>query len=192
MATWTAPVNVITGDNLSSALWNNQLGTNGSLRYLYDNLIEAQADILSRNVVLRRTTSLTLAAAGNSDIAFDAITNNYTNEQLNFPITTPVTAIPFPQAGIYMVSFTSRYTVASNITVRFIVTNGTTAIAQQHQQAYIAAGNVTVSTMVTIESSSCTMTVNVLSSAAGTFTAAAATGTVDANMQLRIVKITGQ
>jgi len=192
MATWTAPVNVVTGDNLSSLLWNTQLGTDGSLRYLYDNLTDTQAKTLSRNVILRRTTNLTLALGGNSDIAFDAITANFTNDQLNFPITTPITAIPFPQAGIYMVSFTSRYSVASNITVRFIVTNGPTSIAQQHQQAYIAAGNVTVSTMVTSESSGCTMTVNVLSSAAGTFTAAAATGTVDANMQLRLVKISGQ
>jgi hypothetical protein len=192
MATWTAPVTVVNGDNLSALLWNNQLGTNGSLRYVYDVQNTIIANTLSRNVVLRKSTSTVLAAAGNSDIAFDTITANYSNDQLNFPITTPITAIPFTQAGIYMVSFTSRYSVASNITIKFTVTNGTTVIAQQHQQAYIAAGNVIVSTMITIESSSCTMTVNVLSSAAGTFTAAAATSTVDANMQLRIVKISGQ
>ena len=192
MATWNAPANVINGDNLSALLWNNQLGASGSLQYVYDTQNTIISNTLSRNVVLRKSTNTVLALGGNSDIAFDTITANYTNDQLNFPITTPVTAIPFPQAGVYMVSFTSRCGVASNVTTRFTVTNGTTVIALQHQQAYLANGNVTVSTMVTIESSSCTMTVNLLSSAAVTFTAAAATSTVDANMQLRIVKITGQ
>jgi hypothetical protein len=192
MATWTAPVNVITGDNLSTVLWNTQLGATGSLRYLYDNLITTQANTLSRNVVLRKSTNTVLAAGGNSDIAFDSITINYTNDQLNFPITTPVTAIPFAQAGVYMASFTLRYNIISNIIVKFTVTNGTTIIAQQNQLAYIANGNIITSALIPIESSSCTLTVNILASVAGTATAAAATSTVDANMQLRLVKITGQ
>jgi hypothetical protein len=192
MAIWTAPVTVVNGDNLSALLWNNQLGTNGSLRYVYDVQNTIIANTLSRNVVLRKSTNTVLAAGGNSDIAFDTITVNYSNDQLNFPITTPVTAIPFPQAGVYMASFTLRYTVASNITVKFTVTNGTTVIAQQNQLAYIANGNIITSALIPIESSSCTLTVNILASVAGTATAAAATSTVDANMQLRLVKITGQ
>lgn len=192
MATWTAPVNVVTGDNLSALLWNTQLGLNGSLRYLYDTQNTVIANTLSRNVVLRKSTNTVLALGGNSDIAFDTITSNYTNDQLNFPITTPVTAIPFPQAGVYMASFTLRYSVASNITVKFTVTNGTTVIAQQSQLAYIANGNVITSALIPIESTSCTLTVNILAGVAGTATAAAATSTADANMQLRLVKITGQ
>lgn len=192
MATWQAPVDVITGTNLTSLLWNTQLGTNGSLRYLYDTQNTVIANALSRNVVLRKSTSTTLTAGGNADIAFDTITANYTNDQQNFPITTPITAIPFPQAGIYMVAFTARYTVVSNVTVKFTVTNGTTVIAQQHQQGYVASGNNITTSMVTIESSACTMTVNLLAANAGTFTAAAATNLLDANLQLRIVKINGQ
>jgi hypothetical protein len=192
MAIWTAPVTVVNGDNLSALLWNNQLGTNGSLRYVYDVQNTIIANTLSRNVVLRKSTNTVLAAGGNSDIAFDTITANYDNDQLNFPITTPVTAIPFPQAGVYMASFTLRYSVASNITVRFTTTDGTVVIAQQNQLAYIANGNVITSALIPIESSSCTLTVNVLATVAGTATAAAATSTVDANMQLRLVKITGQ
>lgn len=192
MATWNAPVNVINGDNLSALLWNNQLGASGSLQYLYDTQNTVIANTLSRNVILRKSTNTVLALGGNSDIAFDTIMTYFTNDQLNFPITTPVTAIPFPQAGVYMASFTLRYSVAAVITVKFTVSNGTVAFAQANQLSYVANGNVITSALIPIESSGCTLTVNILASAAGTATAAISTSTADANMQLRLVKITGQ
>jgi hypothetical protein len=66
---------------------------------------------------LRKSTNTVLALGGNSDIAFDVIQTTYVNDQLNFPITTPVTAkVPLPSAGMYLVTFSMRYSVASNIT----------------------------------------------------------------------------
>ena len=182
MAIFNTPVNVSTGTNLTASLWNDQLGANGSVKYLYDNTI-------SRNVILRKSTNTVLALGGNADIAFDTIVTTYTNDQLNFPITTPVTNIPLPTMGMYLATFTMRYSVASNITVRFITTDGAIAIAHQNQLAYLANGNITTTAILTSNSNTCAVTVNVLSSAAGTITAAAPTGTVDGSMMLRIVQL---
>lgn len=189
MAIFTPPADVSTGTNLTASLWNDQLGGNGSVRYLYDTQNTVVSNALSRNVILRKSTNTVLAAGGNSDIAFDTIIIVYANDQLNFPITTSVTAVPFPTAGMYLATFSMRFTVASTITVRFTVNNGVNSIAQQNQIAYPANANIISTAILSSESSGCTVTINVLSSAAGTITAAAPTGTVDGNMMLKIVKL---
>ena len=186
MAIFNTPVDVSTGTNLTASLWNDQLGANGSVKYLYDTL---NSNTLSRNVILRKSTNTVLAAGGNADIAFDTIVTTYINDQLNFPITTPVTAVPLPTMGMYLATFGMRYSVASNITVRFITTDGAIATAHQNQLAYIANGTVITSAILTSNNNTCAVTVNVTSSAAGTITAAAPTGTVAGNMVLTIVRL---
>jgi len=186
--TWTAPSNVSTGNALTALLWNNQLGTNGSLKYLYDTLTPVAT---ARNVCLRRTTNLTLASAAASDIAFDSIVTSFTNQQQNFPITTPVTNIPLPSKGIYLVSFSLRWGAAANTAVICSVTNGTTTEAQMTSVAYIASVNFNSVFQIFSESSSCTFKINVQNNslASQTATAAAATGTADGNMILRVTKV---
>lgn len=190
MAVFNTPADVSTGTNLTASLWNDQLGGNGSVRYLYDTQNTVISNTLSRNVILRKSTNTVLALGGNSDIAFDTIVTEFTNEQLNFPITTPVTAVPFPTSGMYLATFSMRFSVASTITVRFTVNNNVGGvIAQQNALAYPANANHISTAILSSEIAGMTVTINVLSSAAGTITAAAPTSTVDGNMMLKIVKL---
>jgi hypothetical protein len=189
MAVFNTPSDVSTGTNLTASLWNDQLGTNGSLKYLYDTQNTVIANALSRNVILRKSTNTVLAAAGNADIAFDTIYVLRGIEQNNFPITTPVTAVPFPQIGMYLATFSMRYTVASTITVKFTVSDGLAVDAQQNQVAYLANGNIISTAILTSATLTSTVTINVTSSAAGTITAASPSSTVDGNMMLRIIKL---
>lgn len=119
--TWNPPTNVSTGNALTALLWNNQLGASGSLQYVYNELNTTQ---LKRHIVLYKSTNTVFAGAGNADIAFDTIINNYTEQQLNFPVTVPITNIPLPADGMYVATFQSRTTVNTQLRCNFTVTTG--------------------------------------------------------------------
>lgn len=184
--TWNAPTNVTTGTALTALLWNNQLGTSGSLKYLYDTLTPVAT---ARNIVLRRSTNLTVNAATNTDVAFDTVITTYTNQQQNFTVTTPVTNVPLPSSGMYVASFLYSHSVTSNTTIRFLVSNGVTSELQASRLAFLATEPVLTTALIFSESSGCTVTVSVNCANAGTGTAQVPSGTVTGNMILRLVKV---
>lgn len=185
MATWTAPTDVIAGQALTSLLWNEQLGAAGSLQYVYDELTGIQ---LKRHVVLYKSTNTVFAAAGNSDLAFDTIVADFTDQQLNFPITTPVTNIPIPAAGMYVATFQFRTTTAVITRSNFFLTSGATT-RQFTDTANTSTANVLHSnTVMFYAPASSTVKLNVQVSAASTYTAAAPSAT-DGSQVLAIARI---
>jgi len=185
MATWTAPTDVVTGQALTSLLWNEQLGAAGSLQYVYDELNGIQ---LKRNVVLYKSTNTVFAAAGNSDIAFDTIVADFADQQLNFPVTVPITNIPVPAAGMYVASFQFRTTAANIVRVNAFLTSGaTTRQFTNTANTSTAAVLHTLAVMFYAPASS-TFKINLQVSAANTFTAAAPSAT-DGSQVLTIARI---
>lgn len=184
--TWTAPTNVSTGNALTALLWNNQLGTSGSLQYLYNTLTPIAT---ARNIVLRRSTNLTVNAATNTDVSFDTVITTYTNQQQNFAVVTPVTNVPFPSSGMYVASFLYAHSVASNTTIRFLASNGVTSELQNSRLAFLAGEAVLTTTLIFSESAGSTLTISVNCANAGTGTAQAPSSTVPGNMILRLVKV---
>lgn len=183
--TWTSPTNVSTGDGLTALLWNNLLGTSGSLRYLYNELTGIQ---LKRHVVLYKSTNTVFGAAGNSDIAFDTIITDFTDQQLNFAVTVPVTNIPIPAAGMYAVTFQFRTTAANIVRTNAFLTSGA-VIRQFTDTSNTSTANVLHShTMMFYAPASSTFKINLQVSAANTYTAAAPSAT-DGSQVLTIARI---
>ena len=182
--TWNNPTDVSTGTNLTSTLWNNLLGASGSLQYIYDNISQSR-------VVLRRSTNLTLSANVLADVSFDTIMTTFSNTQQNFPISTPVTNIPFPSAGMYAISFRYYNSVTTTVQIRFTVSNGVSSEMQAHMLSYTANEAVITSSLVFAESSSATVKVQVRSTLAATATAGApgTDGSTGGNMILSIAKL---
>ena len=184
--TWTSPSSVTTGTALTALLWNNQLGSSGSLQYLYNTLTPVAT---ARNIVLRRSTNLTVGAATNTDVSFDTIITTYTNQQQNFTVTTPVTQVPLPSSGMYVASFLYAHSVTSNTTIRFLQSNGITSELQSSRLAYLAGEAVLTTTLIFAEAAGSTITISVNCANAGTGTAQAPTAAVPGNMVLRLVKV---
>lgn len=185
MATWTAPTDVVTGQALTSLLWNEQLGANGSLQYVYDELNGIQ---LKRHAVLYKSTNTVFAAAGNSDIAFDTIVNDFTDQRLNFPVTVPITNIPIPAAGMYIITFQFRTTAANVARTNAYLTSG--AVTRQFTDTAntSTAAVLHTHTMMFYAPASSTFKINLQVSAANTYTAAAPSAT-DGSQVLTIARI---
>jgi len=122
--TWNTPTNVSTGNALTALLWNNLLGTSGSLQYVYNELTTTQ---LKRYVTLYKSTNTVFAAAGTTNIAFDTIVTSYSGQQQDFPITTPITNIPIPAKGMYLATYQLRSTAAVVVRTNFLYQNGADA-----------------------------------------------------------------
>lgn len=182
--TWNSPSNVSTGNNLTATLWNNLLGASGSLQWLYNEITGTQ---LKRNVVLYKSTNTVFGAAGNSDIAFDTIVTDFTDQQLNFAVTVPVTNIPIPAAGMYALTFQFRTTTAVAARTNVLLTSG--AITRQYTDTNTTTANVlhTHSIMFFAPASS-TFKINLQVSAAATYTAVAPSAT-DGSQVLTIARI---
>ena len=131
--TWTAPSNVSTGNALTALLWNNQLGTSGSVRYLYDQLSGRQWE---NRQIFTKSTNTVFAAAGNVDVAWDTRLLYNAGSEKNFSSVVPVTNIPIPQEGMYIFTFQYRATqpTAVRIDVRFYMFDGgaSTYLYQTH------------------------------------------------------------
>lgn len=114
--TWTNPTNVATGTNLTSSLWNDQLGGSGSLQYLY------QRSRVTFGVSKSTTTALT--AATSYTFVWDQIDPHAVDMQQNFVTPTfPTANIRLPYEGAYIATLFFRYSVVANVTVIFTVTN---------------------------------------------------------------------
>lgn len=182
---WTPPTNVSTGNALTALLWNNLLGTNGSLKFLYDQITGIQ---LKRHVVLYKSTNTVFGAAGASDIAFDTIITDFTDQQLNFPVTVPITNIPIPAAGMYAVTFQFRTTTAVIVRTNLFLTSGAT-VRQFTDTSNTSTVNVLhTHSMMFYAPASSTFKVNLQVSAAATYTAAAPSAT-DGSQVLTIARI---
>lgn len=118
--TWNTPTDVSTGNALTALLWNNQLGTNGSLAFLS-----------ARRVVLYKSTNTVFGGAASINIAFDTVVTTFADQQSSFPITTPVTNIPIPKQGMYVANFQWRFNTAVNMRTAFTYANG--ALSSSHQ-----------------------------------------------------------
>jgi hypothetical protein len=68
--TWNNPSDVSTGDNLTSTLWNNFLGTVGSLKYLYNR------STYSTLALGTRTTNQSIANNTNVVVTYGSVTNS--------------------------------------------------------------------------------------------------------------------
>lgn len=137
MATWNNPLDVTTGDNLTATLWNNLLGANGSLKYLYDNLGT------TRNIVLWNSTNKSATATTDVDLSFDTIVTTYATMQQNFPVTVPITDIPIPAEGMYNATFLHSYsngtaTTYGNITL--VVSDGTNTLYYTSSHRDVSSG----------------------------------------------------
>lgn len=184
MASWNTPTDVSTGTALTTLLWNNQLGTNGSLQYVYDELNTTQ---LKRNIVLHKSTNTVFGAAGNADIAFDIIVTDYAGQETNFPVSIPITNIPLPAEGMYIATYQFRCTTAVLVRSNFTVTSG--ASSYFYASAGTATANVLFNhTVMFYAPSSSTVKLNTQVSAAGTITAVAPSAT-DGSQVLTIARI---
>jgi hypothetical protein len=130
--TWTAPSNVSTGNALTALLWNNQLGTSGSVRYLYDQLSGRQWE---NRQIFAKSTNTVFGGAGNVDVAWDTRLLYNAGSEKNFSSVVPVTTIPIPQEGMYNFTFQYRATVSTRIDIRFFMFDGgaSTYLYQIHQ-----------------------------------------------------------
>lgn len=109
--TWNPPSNVSTGDNLTSTLWNNLLGTSGSLKYVYDQISPV-------NLQVAKATNTVIPANGSSVLVFSSSTGN------NFPFTNGTSSIVFPVTGVYAFSFIYQTSVSTNFRIRFTGVSG--------------------------------------------------------------------
>jgi hypothetical protein len=185
--TWNPPSDVISGDNLTATLWNNQLGANGSLQFAYNQYTTTQ---LKRNIVLYKSTNTVFGAAGNLDIAFDTIITNYGNQQLNFPVTVPITDIPLPTSGVYLVTHQFRCTTAIGVRSNFSFYVGS---AGQVQYTFITNSSVAANVLFThtvlfYAPLSSKLKLNTMVTAAGTITAALPSST-DGSQVVTITRI---
>lgn len=179
--TWNTPTDVSTGDNLTATLWNNQLGTNGSLKFIY----ETQ---LKRHVVLYKSTNTVFPLAGNQDITFDTIISNYDNQQLNFPITLPITNIPLPAEGMYIATYQFRSTTSVIFRSNFFVTAN--SLVYSYTDALTTGAGVLHSHTVIFFASSTTTTVKLNGQVSvGTTITAAPPSALDGSQVLTIARI---
>lgn len=185
MATWSTPISVNTGDNLTATLWNTLLGVNGSLQYVYD---EVTTTLLKRNVVLYKSTNTVFGAAGNSDIAFDTVITDFSGQQLNFPVTVPITNIPIPAFGMYIVTYQLRSSAAVVVRSNLFYTNG--AITRQFTSHQTPTANTlfTHTSMIYAPDGNGTLKLNTQVSAAATITAVLPSST-DGSQVLTIVRV---
>jgi hypothetical protein len=122
--TWNPPSDIPTGTPLTTTLWNNQLGANGSLNYILNDVNVTQ---VKRHAVLWKSTTTTYASAANTSFTFDTVMNFFSGgQQLNFPVTVPVTNIPIPAEGMYIAAF--QFTTSVNVVFRinYVVFDGST------------------------------------------------------------------
>jgi len=105
MASWTNPVDVNNGDVLTTSLWNNLLGADGSLQYLYENL-----PTLGNSAAIRKTTN-TAIAASDVTIIFNEVVS-YGNISTITP--TIGASNSLDGAGYYWFGFYLRQSAASN------------------------------------------------------------------------------
>lgn len=113
--TWNTPTNVSTGNALTALLWNNLLGSSGSLQYLY-NQVTAPVSAIE----LYKSANTAITGSGSSVIAFDGYTGS------GFPaMTGPITNISLPSTGWYIFSFVYSTSVSTNFRIRISnISNG--------------------------------------------------------------------
>lgn len=146
MASWTTPYNVSNGDILTESLWNNLLGENGSLQYIYDN-----KPILENSVAVIKSTNTTVAAV-NVTINFNTLVS-YGNITTITP--TIGTTVSLDGEGLYVFTFMFRPTAAVNrIYYASIIPDGANTIIQSFQCTTALLTNFTMTTLSYIPSSS--------------------------------------
>lgn len=99
---WTPPSDVSTGQALTALLWNNLLGTSGSLKYVYDQLNTPV------NLQVSKSTDTAIPTNGSSLIAFNGVSASN-----NFPFTPTSSSIVIPVSGMYAFSFRYRTSVST-------------------------------------------------------------------------------
>jgi hypothetical protein len=115
MGTWNTPTTVATGTNLTSALWNDQLGADGSLQWLYDQTRATIAVSKSTNTALTAGTAYTFV--------WDILDVQAANMRQNIALPSfPTTQITLPSEGTYMATLYLRYSVAASMLVTFSTT----------------------------------------------------------------------
>jgi len=118
--TWNTPTDVSTGNALTALLWNNQLGANGSLQYLYNNGIGN-----CQSLIINRNASQAIAANSSYTITFD--TTIYNNG-----FTTTSTPTQFVQpllTGFYAYTFVYGFSVNTQVYYRMIQATGAVTLA---------------------------------------------------------------
>lgn len=103
--TWNPPSNVSTGNALTAALWNNLLGTNGSLKFLYDPI-----DL----VIIRQTPTPAIATNSSALVSWDYV---FGNRGFSLP-SLPFTSFTVPSTGMYLYTFTYLMNVSTNLRIR--------------------------------------------------------------------------
>lgn len=112
--TWNTPTDVSTGNALTATLWNNLLGSNGSLQYLFNQFTPFVA------IELYKSANTAITGSGSSVMAFDGYVGS------GFPpMTGPITNISLPTVGWYIFSFAYRTSVSTNFFIRISnISNG--------------------------------------------------------------------
>lgn len=118
--TWNTPTDVSTGNALTALLWNNQLGANGSLQYLYNNGIGNY-----QSLMINRNASQAIAANSSYTILFDTTI-------LNNGFTTTITPASYVQpllTGYYAYAFVYVFSVNTQVYYRMIQATGAVQLA---------------------------------------------------------------
>lgn len=110
--TWNPPSNVSTGNALTAALWNNFLGTYGSLQYLYDTMQTLQQG--HELTILRTVASSAIPTNGNALVSWDYVLQN---QGFTLPAL-PFTSFTVPATGMYLFSFSYLMNVSTNLRIR--------------------------------------------------------------------------
>lgn len=124
--TWNTPTDVSTGNALTALLWNNLLGTNGSLKYLYD-YTENKSLLVGRNV------STSIAANSTYTISWDTLARNN-----GFTVSVPTTSITIPETGYYVYTWGHSFTVATQVHFRIMQTSPSSQLASNTIPSVIA------------------------------------------------------
>lgn len=115
---WNLPQNVSTGTNLTATLWNNLLGLNGSMMYLFNQ---------QKAVVLSRSVSTSIAANSSYTINFDSIPLNN-----GFETTVPTTNINVPITGLYVYAFVHAFNVNTQVLFRMVQTSNSAELSRNY------------------------------------------------------------
>jgi hypothetical protein len=159
MATWNTPTTVATGSNLTSALWNDQLGANGSLQWLYDQTRATIAVSKSTNTALTAGTSYTFV--------WDILDAAAANMRQNITLPSfPTTQIVLPTEGAYIVTLYLRYNAAATISTNFV----TPSYTYTFDMPVRANTSSSATALIYATAANTALTVSVIASASGTVT----------------------
>lgn len=172
--TWTAPTSVTTGNALTALMWNNQLGATGSLRYVYDQIT---ARAWENRQIFAKSTNTVLGAGANTDITWDTRLLYNAGSEKNFSSTVPVTTIPIPQEGMYLMTFQFQANAVTTLYSRFYMFDGG-ASTYLYQTHFTVQANILAQQMCMFYcNTNSTVKLNILSTVAATIAYAAPSST---------------